>query len=319
MNKPTGKLAMAYATIAKMEARINELEAPPAAALAAPVQHSPVLTGEFLTEIHDAVADEDPVSDSSVCNGDVLKLVQAVRTLQIQQLTGPDSAPASVGELDPFGFVHRVDGEPLIKLNGDPRIKDGMPVYGADEVARLQAEVERLRTDSQRLDFILLKCRKVVVERVPGGSQVYVEEGFMSDKTYPSIDVAGEWKNDSAEALQVRRRAIDAALPKGKCCVATPEEQALLASGEYTPEELWGGSSPSCPECHGQKAVPGTSQEPGKPCAAEWQGHQCSAPRAQGSLFCPQHRSVDGRQSMGGDPLTNEQLAHMMQRDGEIQ
>lgn len=38
-----------------------------------------------------------------------------------------------------------------------------------------------------------------------------------------------------------------------KCCVPTAVEEALLAAGEYTPEELWGGREPSCPKCIGSK------------------------------------------------------------------
>ena len=33
-----------------------------------------------------------------------------------------------------------------------------------------------------------------------------------------------------------------------KCCEPTAEEQALLAAGDYRPEELWGGSRPACPK-----------------------------------------------------------------------
>lgn len=33
------------------------------------------------------------------------------------------------------------------------------------------------------------------------------------------------------------------------CCTPTAEEKALLAAGDYTPEELWGGSRPTCPKC----------------------------------------------------------------------
>lgn len=57
---------------------------------AAPVQSAPVLPGDFLSEIHDIAADGDPVSDSLVSNGDVLKLVQAVRTLQCRQILDAD-------------------------------------------------------------------------------------------------------------------------------------------------------------------------------------------------------------------------------------
>lgn len=34
-----------------------------------------------------------------------------------------------------------------------------------------------------------------------------------------------------------------------KCCVPTADEEVLLATGEYTPEELWGGPRPTCPKC----------------------------------------------------------------------
>jgi hypothetical protein len=35
-----------------------------------------------------------------------------------------------------------------------------------------------------------------------------------------------------------------------KCCEPTADELASLAAGDYTPEELWGGSKPTCPKCH---------------------------------------------------------------------
>jgi len=34
-----------------------------------------------------------------------------------------------------------------------------------------------------------------------------------------------------------------------QCCTPTPEEKKLLAAGDYTPEELWGGNRPTCPKC----------------------------------------------------------------------
>lgn len=56
-------------------------------------------------------------------------------------------------------------------------------------------------------------------------------------------------------------------------------------------------------------------KEPFKPGVCACPG--CEQPRAVGRLFCEPHRSVDGR--FRGGPLTNEQLAYMMQRDGEQQ
>lgn len=36
------------------------------------------------------------------------------------------------------------------------------------------------------------------------------------------------------------------------CCEPTAEELQLLADGDCTPEELWGGPRPTCPECIGK-------------------------------------------------------------------
>lgn len=38
-----------------------------------------------------------------------------------------------------------------------------------------------------------------------------------------------------------------------KCCKPTADEEVLLATGEYTPEELWGGRRPTCPKCIGDE------------------------------------------------------------------
>lgn len=53
-------------------------------------------------------------------------------------------------------------------------------------------------------------------------------------------------------ALAARFEATIAAAvgsPSTQCCEPTAEEEALLASGEYRPEELWGGPRPTCPKC----------------------------------------------------------------------
>lgn len=68
-------------------------------------------------------------------------------------------------------------------------------------------------TDTQRLDFILRKCRKVIVERLPNDRlEVYVEEGFMGETQHPVIAHRGDWAEASAEAAAVKRKAIDAAI-----------------------------------------------------------------------------------------------------------
>ena len=68
-------------------------------------------------------------------------------------------------------------------------------------------------TDTQRLDFILRKCRTVIVERLPNDYlEVYVEEGFMGETQHPVIAHRGDWAEASAEAATVKRKAIDAAI-----------------------------------------------------------------------------------------------------------
>ncbi|WP_162888977.1 hypothetical protein [Pseudomonas syringae] len=47
------------------------------------------------------------------------------------------------------------------------------------------------------------------------------------------------------------------------CCTPTAEENALLAAGDYRPEELWGvGGKPSCPKCYTAPQPPALSGVP---------------------------------------------------------
>lgn len=65
-------------------------------------------------------------------------------------------------------------------------------------------------TDTQRLDFLLEKFRKVVVEVLPyGGRDIYVEEGFMGTKTYGVFRLTHPTDQEEAHA---KRMAIDIAL-----------------------------------------------------------------------------------------------------------
>lgn len=79
--------------------------------------------------------------------------------------------------------------------------------------------------------------------------KVYEAE-VTGDQCYQIID-------DDGGSLDVLgpRYAFCAFLPEGAvwvevpCCEPTAEESQLLADGDCTPEELWGGSRPTCPEC----------------------------------------------------------------------
>ncbi len=69
-------------------------------------------------------------------------------------------------------------------------------------------------TDTDRLNFMLVKHRHVVIEQLPWGThEVYVEEGFMGDKRYRSVTVKGELPNHDTDAAQsIKRQAIDLAI-----------------------------------------------------------------------------------------------------------
>lgn len=51
-----------------------------------------------------------------------------------------------------------------------------------------------------------------------------------------------------SETFEKISKVLDGDVPTA-CCTPTAEEKALLAAGDYTPEELWGGSRPACPKC----------------------------------------------------------------------
>lgn len=73
-------------------------------------------------------------------------------------------------------------------------------------------------TDSQRLDFMLDKHRKVVTEVCGYGNgvthyEIYVEEGFMSDKGYGSVEYSGDDFSPHGEiGHKLQRQAIDLAI-----------------------------------------------------------------------------------------------------------
>ena len=92
----------------------------------------------------------------------------------------------------------------------------GKYVLASDYDTLLTAN-QRLEVDAARLDFMLDGYRKVVLERLPSRDgkdrmEIYVEEGFMGDKRYPAVAFSGDWGADPAAQLEIKRRAIDAAL-----------------------------------------------------------------------------------------------------------
>lgn len=127
---------------------------------------APLLSGEFLSGIHDIAADGDPVSDSLVSNADVLKLVEAVRTLQCRQM---------------------LDSEP-------PRSKQEAPVgHAIPQWLRDQFDAIELEVHKQRAAGVFTQMRTKVqayfemqrsVERAKAGRQLYdaaVQGGVLPD------------------------------------------------------------------------------------------------------------------------------------------
>lgn len=110
-------------------------------------------------------------------------------------------------------FLH--DGTYIIGYNAQNVVNTPPELRGLIEDFRTGQDV---LTDTARLDFMLAKWRKVVCEVTPRNHEVYVEEGFMSDKTYPAVEIANEeWaKLDKAGEAAIKRQAIDLAIKNQK-------------------------------------------------------------------------------------------------------
>lgn len=130
------------------------------------------------------------------------------------------AAGSAVEEVDVVGWLETkgryagqlfgtaVDGsEPLMTVAQHNRIVAALSAQQAGAVSV---------PDTARLDFMLSNWRKVVCERLRHDNfEVYVEEGFMGDKRYPSVRYSGEWEQGSPEGLEIQREAIDAAMLNG--------------------------------------------------------------------------------------------------------
>lgn len=72
-------------------------------------------------------------------------------------------------------------------------------------------------TDTERLEFMLKKSRKVVVEDCFRHYEIYVEEGFMGDKKYSTVHVGLPYKEWApGDRLIYQRQAIDLAITESK-------------------------------------------------------------------------------------------------------
>ncbi|WP_241689316.1 hypothetical protein [Pseudomonas syringae] len=116
--------------------------------------------------------------------------------------------PALGGAPEVFGLIYRVNGEVVLEPVGDPHIKDGMPVYSAECLAPLQAEIERrdskletmrrknnelnddvakLKARCDELEGLLRECRPAL-DQAAGG--VFKEHRVIRDKVKAAMSKA---------------------------------------------------------------------------------------------------------------------------------
>lgn len=124
----------------------------------------------------------------------------------------------------------------------------------------MKAELERIRDQlkcSLNMGGLKGSAEWVVgeIDRLLGGLPVGVPDGewvmHMLEDRWPDsgerveVEAFADWLREVLAAPTVKAEQV-------QCCIPTDEERALLAAGEYTPEELWGGPRPTCPKCIGK-------------------------------------------------------------------
>lgn len=117
------------------------------------------------------------------------------------------------------------------------------------EVERLRAELEWVKALNGALhqsDIAVIAKQEIDTLR----AKLAERDALFADVL--SIDVPR-----TAKALDQMRAILSASAEpiEPACCTPTAEEKALLENGDYTPEELWGASKPSCPKCHKAEQV----------------------------------------------------------------
>ena len=110
-------------------------------------------------------------------------------------------------------------------------------------VARLERERDDLRAQLAERD-----ARLGAIAGWTNETRAAVLEAFQ-DELNESASYA--WYDAAiADLIKLVEALSASAEPSApKCCTPTDEEEALLASGDYRPEELWGGGRPTCPKC----------------------------------------------------------------------
>jgi len=120
--------------------------------------------------------------------------------------------------------------------------------YDSDDASYWGHEVKALGEIEVAVSHELQHAPQLLADLTDAAAQLRKYETLHRAKGAPdSLE-----KADVNATLAARFEATIAAAVGGalvQCCKPTAEEEALLASGEYRPEELWGGSRPTCPKC----------------------------------------------------------------------
>ncbi|CRM05341.1 hypothetical protein [Pseudomonas sp. 28 E 9] len=134
-----------------------------------------------------------------------------------------------------------------------------------DNLTRLFLDAAERAVASERREKELQQRLTAADERADSFDRLYTSSLDERDQLQQRVDVLEAWcrkiMNSSETLLSTAHEEelfglvepADAGgygLDDQPCCTVSPEDQALLDAGDYTPEELFGiGGKPSCPKC----------------------------------------------------------------------
>jgi hypothetical protein len=153
-------------------------------------------------------------------------------------------------------------GELLLKLEGNEEGREG---FASKEACLALKLSHRFKKDSPHFlktmrDVQAYKAAGIVL--TPELENLWLPQREAETYTYnhPKLNVdKGEFFSGDGVRYVYDHDTIHLAVAllsePPACCVPTAEEEAMLACGDYQPEELWGSSKPSCPKCFNAKSV----------------------------------------------------------------
>lgn len=80
--------------------------------------------GQWVIDAREGEINLEPLRTESDVNADF-----SAHIAQLRSQSAPSPEVDDASDIEPFGFVRRSGDQVVIDVNGDPHIKDGMPVY----------------------------------------------------------------------------------------------------------------------------------------------------------------------------------------------